>query len=415
MSMDTAAADLASTCGTGEIRPGARADAVNGLTPAYVVTPASYSELSAAVRTAARHGLAIVPRGAGTKLSWANRPRRLDLLLDVSGLSGVVEHTPGDLVATVQAGTPVQELQDRLGAAGQCLAADEPAPGSTVGGLIATALSGPRRMSYGAVRDLLIGLTIVRPDGVVARSGGKVVKNVAGYDLGKLYAGSFGTLGVIAEATFRLHPVPAARLYVRITYPDRVGATAGLAAARSSALAPAALEIECGQADGDITMSALMEGSPAGAASRAERMAALLGPGAEITSAIPPGWGEIPGPATIRLTMELSAIPSTIAAAGAAASAAGVVATIRGSAGTGILYLGFTAGEDPHPTTALLTALRQASAAAGGYATLVRAPDAVRDGVDAWGPVPGLELMRAVKKAFDRDDLFSPGRFVGGI
>ena len=131
----------------------------------------------------------MVPRGGGSKLGWGAPPTAVDLVVDTGGIAGVVEHAAGDLVVVVRAGTPFEDLQPRLAGAGQQLALDVPQPAATVGGVVATATSGPRRLLYGTLRDLLIGITFVRADGVVAKAGGKVVKNVAGYDFGKLLTG----------------------------------------------------------------------------------------------------------------------------------------------------------------------------------------------------------------------------------
>ncbi|EBP5695887.1 FAD-binding oxidoreductase, partial [Salmonella enterica] len=155
----------------------------------------------------------VVVRGAGTKLGWGRDPERLDVVLDTTALDTLVEHAAGDLIAVVGAGRRLADLQDDLSGADQRLGVD-PSRAGTVGGAVATAATGPMRLAHGAVRDLVIGMTMVRADGVVAHSGGKVVKNVAGYDLGKLLTGSFGTLGVITEVAFRLHPVPAGRTWV---------------------------------------------------------------------------------------------------------------------------------------------------------------------------------------------------------
>ena len=166
--------------------------------------------------------LRVVARGAGSKLSWGNPPTNVDLVMDMSGLDAVLEHAAGDLIVRVQPGLRLAKLQDALSSAGQRLAIDEVVPGSTIGGIIATGLSGPSRLLHGAVRDLLIGVSVVRADGVTARSGGRVVKNVAGYDLCKLYTGSYGTLGIITEAIFRLHPTPEATLTSPFRFPTKV-------------------------------------------------------------------------------------------------------------------------------------------------------------------------------------------------
>src|SRR5919199_6892806 len=168
------------------------------------------------MRTAADRGLAVVPRGRGTKLAWGRPPERVDLLVDLSRMAAVQDHAAGDLIVDVRAGTPLTAVQETVARAGQRLALDDPLGGATVGGALATNLSGPLRVGFGSARDLLIGVTLVRADGVVAKAGGRVVKNVAGYDLGKLVIGSFGTLAVITGAVFRLHPLPAARSVVRV-------------------------------------------------------------------------------------------------------------------------------------------------------------------------------------------------------
>ncbi|HEY7429412.1 MAG TPA: FAD-binding oxidoreductase, partial [Streptosporangiaceae bacterium] len=224
MAPDTVLQDLTAACPAA--REAADGDAVAGLKPSYAASPGSVEEASALLRAAAGHGLAVVARGGGSKLDWGGQPRRCDLVVDTQRLDEVLEHAAGDLVATVQAGVRLDRLAEVLAKAGQQLALD-PAPAirngvtaghwaaappdrATVGGALATASAGPRRLRYGTPRDLVIGVTVVRPDGVVARSGGKVVKNVAGYDLGKLFCGSEGRLGLIARAALRLHPRPDA-------------------------------------------------------------------------------------------------------------------------------------------------------------------------------------------------------------
>ena len=212
----------------------------------------------------------------------------------------MLEHAAGDLVVSVQAGSSSQTWQSRLGGSGQRLALDPPA-GGTIGGVIATQAAGPLRFRYGAPRDLLIGITVVRADGTIARSGGKVVKNVAGYDLGKLFAGSYGTLGLITEATFRLHPAPAAAAVVTVDCPDAQSAAAAVQSMADSPLAPSAVELDWPSAAAAITVSVLLEGDGTSVDGRAERMLSLLGDRA--TAGQPPAQhetGRPAGPATPR-------------------------------------------------------------------------------------------------------------------
>src|ERR1700733_3609093 len=198
-----------------------------------------------------------------------------DLLIDLQAMAQVLEHAAGDLVVRVQAGTTIGHLASVLGSAGQELALDVPAD-ATVGGVVATGTAGPRRFRYGAPRDLLIGITVVRADGVVAHAGGKVVKNVAGYDLGKLFSGSQGTLGLITEATFRLHPRPGAVAWVTGDYgPSALpGVAAAVASAAGSALVPSAVELAW--SDAFLRIGVLLEGTESGVAERAGRIAELI-------------------------------------------------------------------------------------------------------------------------------------------
>ncbi len=365
-----------------------------------VLTPQTTEEAAELLRDAARDDLAVLIRGAGTKIDWAVPPTRADVVLDTTALSGVVEHAAGDLITVVRAGTPMSELAAALGS--QQLALDPMLPGATVGGTAAANISGPRRMLYGTTRDLLIGITIVRPDGTVAKAGGKVVKNVAGYDLGKLFTGSYGTLGLITECAFRLHPHPAARSYVRA----RVDPAKAVPAVLAAQVVPTGLEIDVPAGDG-VEMAVLVEGSPAGVRDRAGRLADLLG--GEAGEDPPEWWGVYPwrdGQAGLKLTAPLSQMPAVLAAASGVA--------VRGSAGTGVFYAAVD-GDDPVTALETIERLRVACVRAGGHAVVLTAPPAVRDITDMWGPVPGLALMRRVKEQFDPGYRFAPGRFVGGI
>ncbi|WP_238017084.1 FAD-binding oxidoreductase [Dactylosporangium sp. AC04546] len=387
---------------------------IGGVPAAAVATPVSVAEVADVVRGAAADGLALVVRGAGTRQDWALPPQRLDLILETGELTGLVEHAAGDLVAVVRAGTPLHQVQEALRPAGQQLALDEPLPGATVGGTVAVNASGPRRMLYGTVRDLLIGVTVVRADGVVARAGGKVVKNVAGYDLGKLVAGSYGTLGVIAECAFRLHPLPAARRFVSVPVdgPDEAGLA--LSAVLGAQVVPSALEVDTAP----MTVTALVEGVPAGVDRRAADLAKLLGDGATADDSPPPGWGRYPwgpGDVGIKLTTALSRVPYLLTAAGVTAQLHDARLHVRGSAGTGVLYAGLPGGTDPGVVAGVVSDLRAATRAGAGHCVVLTAPPAVRGRVDVWGHVDGLDLMRRVKEQFDPAGTLAPGRFVGGI
>lgn len=401
----------------GLVRPAEDGDAVAGVPARYVATPATTEEAAAVVRAAAAQDLAVVVRGSGTKQDWATPPRRLDLVLDTRRLTGVVEHAAGDLIVVVHAGTPVEELQAKLAPAGQQLAIDSPLPAATVGGTVAVSTSGPRRMLYGTVRDLLIGVTVVRPDGVIARAGGKVVKNVAGYDLGKLVTGSYGTLGLITECAFRLHPLPAATAFVRrrVEGPAQVGQL--LAAMLGAQVVPSALEVDA-PADGGIEVAVLLEGTEKGVEGRAAAASRLVGGDATVSSTAPAWWSAYPwraGDVGLKLTAALSRVPEVLAAARAAGDRHDVPLAVRGSAGVGVLYAGLPGATDPAVVARVVEDLRAATRKAAGHAIVLTAPTAARDRVDLWGPVDGLDLMHRVKAQFDPDARFAPGRFVRGI
>jgi glycolate oxidase FAD binding subunit len=386
-------------------RPAGDDDVVGGVPARLVAAPATTEEAAALI--AATGDLAVVIRGAGTKLDWGMPPHRLDLIIDTHRLAGVVEHAAGDLITVVGAGTRLDDLE----LPGQQLALDCPLPGATVGGTVAVNVSGPRRTLYGTARDLLIGITVVRPDGKVAHAGGKVVKNVAGYDLGKLFIGSYGTLGLITECAFRLHPRPAASAVVRAVAPDPAAAGRLVAAVLGAQLVPSAIELDAPPGDPGVEVAVLVEGVPAGVRDRAAALRALLGDTAE--EAAPPWWGALPwraGDAGLKLTAPLSRVPALVGAA----RESGAPVAVRGSAGSGVLYAGLPAG-DPAEVARVVEALRAAAVRAGGHAVVLTAPPEVRRIVDMWGPVGGLALMRRVKDQFDPGRRFAPGRFVGGI
>ncbi|WP_159939853.1 MULTISPECIES: FAD-binding oxidoreductase [unclassified Nocardiopsis] len=393
-------------------RAGTDADAVGGLVPAHVVRPADTADLGRVLAKAAGRGLAVVARGGGTALDWGSPPRRLDLLVDTTGLSWI-EHIAGDLVVEVGAGTPVAELYDALAAAGQRLSADPVRTGGTVGGMVATGVSGPRRLLSGALRDLVIGMTVVRADGVVARSGGRVVKNVAGYDLAKLHTGGLGTLGVVASVAFRLHPAPPALRLVSRAPRSPEEAEEALAALRRTAVVPSAVELDRSP-EGGWRLEVVLEGTPDGLAARVAETARALGGDPEAADALPGDWGLLPRRGTLAL-VSVPPAESVRAAArvGGLAASAGARVRVRGSLRTGTLYACLPPGTPAEAVRAVAEGVR---ARPGWSATLLRAEPHVHDaGVDPWGEVPGLPLMRALKDSFDPDHRLAPGRFAGGI
>lgn len=400
---------LQDACPTHGARAAEPGDAFDGLVPSFVARPATTGELSAALAVAGEERLAVAARGGGTKLDWGLPPRALDLVVDCSGLDGVVEHARGDLVLRALAGTRLAAVQEAVAEHGQWLPVDEVVPGSTLGGVVATGLSGPSRQANGAVRDLLIGVTAVRVDGVVARSGGKVVKNVAGYDLPKLFTGSYGTLALCSELTFRLRPRPAARRFLthEVAPADLAGA---LRALRRAPEAPSALEL-VRDGDGPLELTVLLEGRPGPLEARAAALSAALGAPARAADRPPARWGTLPGTCTLKVTSRLGTVPQLVSLLERAAASEGLEVELAGSPGVGVFHVGLPGTAPAGAVAGLLAALRR-QAPGDGWTVVLRAPAALRAAVDCFGPVPGLELMRRVKAQFDPEGRLAPGRFV---
>jgi glycolate oxidase FAD binding subunit len=413
-------------------------DRMAGVTPRFVASPASTEEAAALLRAGAEYGLTVVPRGAGTGLGWGAPPSACDLVVDLHRMDRVIEHAAGDLVARVQAGATMGYLASVLASAGQQLALDAPAD-ATAGGVVATGTAGPRRFRYGAPRDLLIGITVVRADGVIAHSGGKVVKNVAGYDLGKLFAGSQGTLGLITEATFRLHPLPAAEAWVTGDFAPNspsglAGAAASVASAAGSALVPSAVELLWADPPVVLRVGVLLEGTPSGVNERAKQMAELIaaagGTPVVALSETPFRWWEaIPesgSPGTVvRVTFWLRQLADVLDALAASGAGAGIRPAVSGPAGAGVLYACLDPAAADDTAARFVMALRDrlsgvfAASADGsglirGGMAVLAAPAAVLASAGPDGLPPGLGLMRAVKDQFDPGHRMFPGRLPWG-
>jgi glycolate oxidase FAD binding subunit len=403
---DAAREAVASACD--DVGTGGEGDLVDRVVPALVARPTSTQQVSEVLRAAAGHGLTVVPRGRGTKMSWGVPPTSADVVLDVSGLDQVLDHQAGDLIVETQAGTRLSELQAVVGKEGQRLVLDETVPGASVGGTLATNASGPQRVLVGTARDLLIGLTVVRADGVVAKAGGRVVKNVAGYDLGKLVIGSFGTLAVVTEALFRLHPLPPVQRWVAVEVADANAAHEVVQSVVHAQVVPGAVEVDW-PAEGPGTVTVQLGGKAEGVEGRVATLRGLLGERSTVREEAPAGWSSYPwgdGDTALKLTTVLSGLRAVLETAREAG------AVVRGSAGSGVLY---AAVADPERAVAAVDRLRATCARHQGSVVVVDGPPEVKQAVDVWGPVAAVDLMRRVKDQFDPDHRLSPGRFVGGI
>ena len=376
------------------------------------LSPASFEEARAALSQAAGDGHSVRIQGAGTKRGWTPAPADAELEIRTESLDRIVEHNAGDLTAVVEAGVPLARAQRQFASAGQMLALDPflgPEHRATVGGILASGDSGPLRHRYGAARDLILGMTVALSDGTISRSGGKVIKNVAGYDLGKLFCGSFGTLGLILSVNVRLHPLPVATATALGVSADPDQLAAG---ARALAAAPMELEaLDVAWRDGRGGILAQVGGVQA--RRRAETVAtAMRAAGLECVETTDDDadlWARqragqrSPNGALVRVGARPSALAQVLRAAGPCS------ATIVGRVSLGHSYVELEPGAVPE----LLRRLPPRS-----VYTVLDAPTGTLPEIQPGGPDPpdaALALMRRVKARFDPAGVCNPGAFVGGI
>ena len=419
---------------------------IAGVTPRESLRPESVEELASIVRELHAGGRSMAFVGGGTQLELGNRPRALDAVVHTSALDRVVDYTPEDQTITVEAGMTFAELDRVLAANGQMLPLDVPdRERSTVGGAIATNAYGRRRLRYGTAKDLIVGVTLVRPDGTRARGGGKVVKNVAGFDLPKLMVGSLGTLGAVANATFRLYPLPQATRAAIV----HVGAVTQVDAVVDAAVARR-LEPESVAFYGTDALVFTFVGGEAGVAAQLAALRALAAEhgleSSELTDLERESYEQ-----RERAVHRDGEWRTTAAAPAREPAGAGTDGTERYA---GVWNAGsyLAIGHTPIPTA--LTAVPVVYPSLGiarfaygssafpnaaengrvdwhvdelrehfrtrtygyGRVTVTAMPDSARDTVDAWGPPPAaFPLMQALKERFDPRGLCNPGRFVGGL
>jgi glycolate oxidase FAD binding subunit len=429
---------------------------VEGRTPDAAVFPGSVEEVGAVIAVAAEAGLPVTPWGGGTAASAGMPSARAGLVLGLRRLHRLIEHEPGDLTVTVEAGMTVGELQAALRDHGQWLSIDPAdAERATIGGVLATNASGPRRHLYGTARDLLIGVTVVTADGGVVKGGGRVVKNVAGYDLPKLFVGSYGTLGVIVEATLKLRPRPDDERLMCVGFDRLKDAGAAVRALMASDLIPNAVELldvtaafGTEGAGGALSLGTLRAGaSPVpplpgavlavgfdGLAEQVEwqcaelvRVTAPLG-GRDARAVAPEAWTKLamaPRAAfpVATAVMAFGVLPTQVAElmeqGAGAARARGLGTAWAARAGVGVVSAVLSAGHEapePAPIAAVLAEWREMARAGGGHATLEWAPLAVKSQVPVWDdPGAAGRIMQRIKAELDPRNVLNPGRFVAGI
>lgn len=409
-------------------------------TPTAVATPGSAEELAETLRLAAERGQAVVPWGGGTRQHIGAPPERYDLALSTAGLARIVAYHPADLVITLEAGATLGAVQEELARHGQWLPWDPPLPGrASVGGLLASGAAGPLRLGFGPPRDWTLGMCVALGDGRLVRSGGRVVKNVAGYDSHKLHIGALGTLGVIVEATFKVQPLPERRRTLLASFTSAYQPEPAIAALRAAPLEPIAIVALNYAAElATPALHAFLEGQPrhiliaahfAGAAAAVERQireaarrcfeagartielseaddaplwaaiadfTAPTGDGSLLLRAAAPG-GEITPVAGLaeRVAVRRNWRPAQLA-----------------MAGTGLVFSRWSVGAAaPSELAAALAELRAGMAAMGGYAVIEEAPGP--PALDIWGPAPeGAAIMRSLRASWDPAAILNPGRYL---
>jgi glycolate oxidase FAD binding subunit len=411
--------DLRAIASAEHLRAAGAGDGVAGVQPQMVFEPNSETELAAALRWGDANGLGIVPRGGGTKAGWGNPPMRADLILSTARLNRVIEYAWADLTASVEAGCTIQNLQNALAEHGQRIAVDPLWPErATVGGILSTNDSGSLRIRYGALRDLIIGVTIALPDGTLASSGGRVVKNVAGYDLPKLATGALGTLGVITRATFRLHPLPRNIRSFTFAARDLGDANRVLLAVQDSWLTPTGLQARC-TAGAAPAVDVRFEGTEAGLAAQVVALRKLAAPATETATsdAVWQAREELWSSAEPAAIAKFSVLPASVAETRGRirhlADSVGVQwrAVVQG---TGLGWLRLEASSVP-AIHQMLHTLRAELEHGGGSLAVLHRP-ATMPVIDAWGSGgDAFPLMLRVKQQFDPRGTLNPGRFIGGI
>ncbi len=378
---------------------------VRGLDGAVAVAPGNTEEIAAVLRLAQENHLAVVERGGGTKQGWGY-PVAPAVVLEMHRLNTLREHTWQDMTCSVEAGCTWAALQSGLAQHGQFVAVDPLWPDkATVGGVVATNDSGALRQRYGGLRDLIIGMTIVLADGTIAHTGGKVVKNVAGYDLHKLMIGAFGTLGVVTSVNFRLHSIPRCQqsFTVSATSVEPVGRV--MLAMLHAQLSTVAIQLR-GGADGfdlDIQLASL----PEVLTTQGDALELLArGEGLGLRASADEVWNARQRQLTADLVCKGTMLPSEIAR---------FAERVRGLGGEsvtqagGIMIAGF-----PAAAALQLPQLRRELEEAGGSLMVLKQP--AESKLDCWGTLPdSLPLMREIKRQFDPERILNPGRFLGQI
>ena len=416
---------------------------IDGLTPGTVFVPGSAEALCAALVACSSERLAAVPIGGGTRISIGETPERYDVAIRTAGLADMVAHNHADLTATVQAGVTISALQAALARHGQFVSIDTPLPDrATVGGTLALGTSGPSRWHGWGIRDVVIGMKVASPQGELTSSGGQVVKNVSGYDMSRMHIGGLGTLGVIAEISLKLTPLPAGQATMLASFRRPADAFAagksifhGLAwPLATTLLSPVAAQKLRLVRKGSHHLAVRVHGRPGTLARMVDEISAacrdndpleldrLDGDDHEgIWRAIADfGWDEATRPtASLRISLPPAAAGDVLASLESAGAARGLLPAVVAHVAYGsvLLHLYSPSPQADTGTIAQVIAdARRLSRQRRGSAVLEQASPEVKRGIDVWdGAGEALSVMRRLKDQYDPQRVLNPGRFVGGI
>ena len=414
--------------------------AVDGLLPRAVVTPTTVEQAAQIVALTSQYSLSLLARGGGSRMNVGGLPERIDVLLETGRLTRLLEHEAPDLTCHVEAGLTLAALQAQLATKGQWLALDPPnAQQATLGGLLASNSCGPKRLRYGSARDLVIGLQVIQANGELARSGGRVVKNVAGYDLNKLYIGSLGTLGVIAEANFKLQPLPLAERTLLLTYTTAADAMQTVTAILGSLINPSAMELIDPGAASDMsdffginlptngyTIALDFEGSVATIDRQfeetrllARKHGVLMGDDLE-GEAQTRFWEAVrehmQGSITCKVAILVTQVAPYLEKMTQVCRQQNLESATIAHAGNGILYIELRPSDATPRILEAINSLRQYAQEARGSLVVEHCPVELKRLIDVWGkPGSDFYLMQRLKNQFDPKGTFVGGRFVGGL
>ncbi|MEL6552234.1 MAG: FAD-binding oxidoreductase [Cyanobacteria bacterium J06621_11] len=402
--------------------------------PAAIAYPETTESLGQLMALTHKNQWRVLPMGQGSKISWGGLTNGIDLVVSTAKLNRVVDHAVGDFTVTVEPGLKFADLRSQLATEKQLLAIDPTfSEQATIGGIVATADAGSLRQRYGGLRDMLIGVQFIRHDGEVARAGGRVVKNVAGYDLMKLMTGAYGSLGILSELTFRLYPINKVSRTL-ILSGGEMALEAAISEVRMSGLTPVALDLTLVrqtaaltnvEAKGHMSLIARFQGIADGVNEQTERLKKVATTHSMQIQQLDGEadknyWqkaSELIASDTLycKVGMRPSALPALLAMIEGDSRHESAQVTLHGSSGLGWVQWPAAIAEGEEMVAAL-EKMRSHCQNNGGFLTILQAPKSLKQSVDVWGYTGNaLKVMRDIKQKFDPQSSLSPGRFVGGL